>query len=128
MLLRYGCLFVGALMHILSNELHMLNKEHLQLHLLNKPHATLAGSDFFCYAYVVAILLHLLCDYYNVKKCYVYMVALVLFALPILSIISYVQYVQWFVYEPPISIIAAVFIMIASCLLAYNYQPPSYLI
>ena len=117
MIARYTCLFAGSLLHILSNEIHIFNKYHLQMHIQNTPHNTLAGSNVFCYLYVIAIMLHLLCDYYNPKLFWINTVAIVLFVLPILSIISFAQYVTWFVYEPPISVVAAALIMAASCLL-----------
>ena len=103
-------LFAGALLHIASNELHMLNETHLAYHLDNVPHGTLAGSDFFCFAYVVAVALHLVHDAYAFayRQAYRYVVGAIFVVLPTMSIISYGQYVGWYYYEAPLSVVAAV--------------------
>ena len=123
-LTRYCLLFVGALLHIASNELHMLHATHLEYHLNNVPHRTLAGSNFFCFAYVVAIALHLVHDAYAFayRVAYRYVVGAVFVVLPILSVISYGQYVGWYYYEAPLSVVAAVSVLVASImLLAHDY-------
>ena len=118
-LIKYVLLFAGALVHIASNELHMLHKTHLTYHLDDVPHGTLAGSDFFCFAYVVAIALHLVHDAYAFafKAAYRYVVGTILVIIPILSVVSYGQYVGWYYYEAPLSVIAAVCVLGASIML-----------
>ena len=123
-LTRYCLLFAGALLHIASNEFHMLKETHLQYHLNDVPHGTLAGSDFFCFAYVVAIALHLVHDAYAFayRVAYRYTVGVAFTVLPVMSIISYGQYVGWYYYEPPLSVVAAACVASASImLLARDY-------
>ena len=84
----------------------------------------LAGSNFFCFAYVVAIALHLVHDAYAFayRVAYRYVVGAVFVVLPILSVISYGQYVGWYYYEAPLSVVAAVSVLVASImLLAHDY-------
>lgn len=118
-LTRYCLVFAGALLHIASNEIHMLNETHLQYHLNDIPHGTLAGSNFFCFAYVVAIALHLVHDAYAFayRVAYRYVVGAAFVVLPVLSVISYGQYVGWYYYEAPLSVIAAVCVASASIML-----------
>lgn len=118
-LTKYCLLFAGALLHIASNELHMLNETHLEYHLNEVPHNTLAGSDFFCFAYVVAIALHLVHEAYAFayRTAYRYFVGVAFVVLPIMSVISYGQYVGWYYYEAPLSVIAAVCVASASTML-----------
>ena len=119
-LIKYILLFAGALIHIASNELHMLHKTHLTYHLDDVSHGTLAGSDFFCFAYVVAIALHLVHDAYTFQATYRYVIGIMLVIIPILSVVSYGQYVGWYYYEAPLSVIAAVCVLVASIMLLYG--------
>ena len=116
---RYFLLFAGALLHIASNEVHMLNATHLKYHLDDVPHGTLAGSDFFCFAYVLAIAAHLVYDAYafRFRLVYRYVVAGLFLVLPLFSVVSYAQYTSRFYYEFPLSVVAAVCVAAASIVL-----------